>query len=155
MGRQEGGGDGGNGGLQPDFWGAPTCQCWGDPCHRGSQGWCSCWSNGGRVPQLPANPPLPLQHSVWAGGVLTMGFVQTGQCLLPCQSSSRPSHTLTRRHTHTRTDRSRHKLPAVPTPSPRLAPSPPRLLIISLANASHSTVYCLHCFGLCIIYTVN
>lgn len=32
----------------------------GDPCHRGSQAWCSCRSNGGRVPQLPANPPLPL-----------------------------------------------------------------------------------------------
>lgn len=82
-----------------------------------------------------------------------MGLVQTGQCLLPCQSSSRPSHT--HMNTHTNTHRSRHKLPAVPTPSPRPAPSPPRLLIISLANASHSTVYCLHCFGLCIIYTVN
>lgn len=79
--------------MQPDFWEAPMCQCWGDPCHRGSQGWCSCLSNGGRVPQLPANPPLPLQHSVWAGGVLTVGFVQTGQCLPPCQSSPRPSHT--------------------------------------------------------------
>lgn len=55
-----GGGIGGDGGLQPDFWGPPTCQCWGDPCHRGSQAWCSCRSNGGRVPQLPANPPLPL-----------------------------------------------------------------------------------------------
>lgn len=98
------GGIGGDGGLQPDFWGPPTCQCWGDPCHRGSQAWCSCRSNGGRVPQLPANPPLPLQHSVWAGGVLTVGFVQAGQCLLPCQSSSRPSHTLAQRRTHEYTD---------------------------------------------------
>lgn len=37
-------------------------------------------------------------------GVLTMGFVQTGQCLLSCQSSFRPSHTLTQRHTHKYTD---------------------------------------------------
>ena len=29
MGRQEGGRDCGDGGLKPDFWGAPTCQCWG------------------------------------------------------------------------------------------------------------------------------
>lgn len=149
------------GGCSQTFGGPLRASVGGDPCHRGSQGWCSRQSNGGRVPQLPANPPLLLQHSVWAGGVLTVGFAQTGQCLLPCQSSSRPSHThthtrtKTHTHTHTRIHRSRHKLPAVPTPSPRLAPSPPRLLIISLANASHSTVYCLHCFGLCIIYTVN
>lgn len=26
-----GGGIGGDGGLQPDFWGPPTCQCWGGP----------------------------------------------------------------------------------------------------------------------------
>lgn len=77
-------------GLKPDFWGPLCASVQGDPCHRGSQGWYSCYSNGGRVPQLPANPPLPLQHLVWAGGVLVMEFVQTGRCLLPCQSSPRP-----------------------------------------------------------------
>lgn len=94
------------GGCSQTFGGPLRASVGGDPCHRGSQGWCSRQSNGGRVPQLPANPPLLLQHSVWAGGVLTVGFAQTGQCLLPCQSSSRPSHTHTHSHedTHTHTN---------------------------------------------------
>lgn len=71
----------GDGGLRPDFWGAPTCQCWGgDPCHRGSQAWCSRRSNGGRVPQLPANPsPPPVALSLGRrgadGGVCAGGTV--------------------------------------------------------------------------------
>lgn len=89
--------------------GGPYVPVLGDPCHRGSQGWCI----GGRVPQLPA-PSRPADGTVSAS--------------LP-DTSCRPC------------------------PPPHLRELPP--LIISLASASHSTVYGSHCFGLCIIYTVN
>lgn len=81
---------------------------------------------------------------------LTVGLMQTEHCLHPAGALLDPLCL-----THTYKQRSRHKLLAVPTPSPQSTHGPPRLLIISLAKASLSTVYCLHCFGLCIIYTVN
>lgn len=92
---------------------------------------------------------LPSFYSTQSGQEgLTVGLMQTEYCLHPAKAALDPL-------THTHQQGSRHKLLAVPTPSPQSTHGPPRLLIISLANASHSTVYCLHCFGLCIIYTVN
>lgn len=60
---------------------------------------------GAGCPSCLLTLPSLCSTPVWAGGVLMMGFVQTRQCLLPCQSSSR---LLT--HTHMKTDTRIHRI---------------------------------------------
>lgn len=103
------------------------------------------WGQGAPAACTPSPP----------SAALSLGRRGTDGGVCADRTVSAPLPKLPQAHTHTHILTSRHKLLAVPSPSPQSARSPPRLLIISLANASHSTVYCLHCFELCIIYTVN
>lgn len=95
-------------------------------------------SMGAGCPSCLLTPPHShsLQNSVWTGGVLVMGHVQTGWCLHPCQNPFRPSHT----------DPDTSCWPCPPPPASHH--------LISQCQPLY-TVYCLHCFGFCIIYTVN